>query len=311
MVKDSYEVNPAPSGQRTRTASSTHTHAVDKPEWNSQKPLSPTDEQLISLLTTRIGIYGWRKYCLYLMVLLLVTLAIINLGMLVFVFRVLNLDEDSAGPLHFHSDRLLVRGRAEFTQGILTSKISGFDNATLRVETNQQIILKAVKDTTGGSTFIIDGTELRLGTPRFSLSHENETYFSSTTERTEISSNEVKVDASAGMRVSGTIQTSHISNSFEDGAGLTLESVGQQLHLAGSENVTLESETNSVKINALQGINLNAEQGNVIFRSQNLQLRDLPTEGAGPTYFLCMCNNGRLFRVNSAQSCDQGAPSFC
>lgn len=272
------------------------------------------DNHMVNVLTTRVGIYGWRKYCLYLSVLLLVCLSIINLGMLVFLFRVMDLDEDSAGPLHFQDERLLVRGRAEFVNGLRAANISGFDNSTLVVESNQQIILRSFEpDSSGSSSLTLDGVDVALSAREFDLSHRGSAYFSSSAEETRIASNDVVVETNTGMRVRGTVQTKRVSNSYVDGEGLTLESVGQELRLAATENVTLESSTNTVNINAFQGVQLQAEQGDIVFSANNLQLQDLPTSGAGASSFsLCLCLDGKLFRVDSATTtCEEGAKTLC
>eukprot|EP00043_Microstomoeca_roanoka_P025245 m.8065 g.8065 ORF g.8065 m.8065 type:complete len:346 (-) comp5369_c1_seq1:90-1127(-) len=345
MAKDSYVVNPSPpSPRRTRFGSdhsskSNNGRAITPHDSNALSPeaqkssslrqrtntgksftqsehstafsLDDTDPHTVNVLTTRVGIYGWRKYCLYLTVLLLVCLSIVNLGMLVFIFRILNLDKDSAGPLKFKDDSLLVRGRAEFTEGILAANISGFDNSTLLVESNQQIIMRSFAGVSDRSALVIDGSSVEMSSRQFDLTHLGTSYFSSSQRETRISSNDVVVETDTGMRVSGVVQTSRISNTYDEAQGLTLQSVGQQLSMQATENVTLESTTNRVEIKAFQGVNIQATTGNIVFAAQNLQLVDLPTSGAGSTYSLCLCANGKLFRVPTTTTCAIGSKSVC
>ncbi|EGD81018.1 hypothetical protein PTSG_10961 [Salpingoeca rosetta] len=327
MAKDSYVVNPSPpqSPRRRNVTQRSNGNNTQSNRFNTStsrasnlSTSSPTsqddlDHHMVNVLTTRVGIYGWRKYCLYLSVLLLVCLSIINLGMLVFIFRVMDLNEDSAGPLHFQDQRLLVRGRAEFTNGILASNISGFDNSTLLVESNQQIILRSFEPVGNDrSELVMDGVAVDVGARTFDLSFMGDTYFSTSQAETRITSNDVVVHTDTGMRVRGVVQTSTIANSYEDAEGLTLRSVGQELLLTATENVTLESTTNNVNINAFQGVHLEAEQGDIVLSADNLELQNLPT-AAGPSnaFALCLCTSGRLFRVDSSITCEDGAATLC
>jgi len=39
--------------------------------------------QTVEVITARVGVYGWRKYCLYFSLLLILSLAIMNMGLMV------------------------------------------------------------------------------------------------------------------------------------------------------------------------------------------------------------------------------------
>jgi hypothetical protein len=73
---------------------------------------------LVDVLTTRIGIYGWRKYLVYILLLLLICFAIINIGLIVYVWNVLSLNSDGAGAVRFYDDKIRVEGSAEFLEGM-------------------------------------------------------------------------------------------------------------------------------------------------------------------------------------------------
>ena len=55
----------------------------------------------------------------YILVLLLICLGIINLGLIVYVWRVLDLNTSGAGPVRFNADNLRIEGSAQFLHGAL------------------------------------------------------------------------------------------------------------------------------------------------------------------------------------------------
>ncbi len=61
----------------------------------------PPDPQEVTLVTAEVGVYGWRKSFLYFSVLALAVLAIVNLGLIVWVHRVMDIHGDRAGPMQF------------------------------------------------------------------------------------------------------------------------------------------------------------------------------------------------------------------
>eukprot|EP00055_Hartaetosiga_balthica_P005452 m.16010 g.16010 ORF g.16010 m.16010 type:complete len:309 (+) comp4557_c0_seq1:138-1064(+) len=291
--------------------------SVPRPQRATSNPSSSDayDEGTeISVLTTRIGIYGWKKFCLYIVVLFLIALSLLNIGLIVFLFRVVNLDLDSAGPMHFYKDRVLVRGRAEFQGGITASNISGFDNSTLLVESNQQIILRSLESppSTQKSTVVLDGINVNVDTPNFQLTYDNTPFFTASPEQTVIASNDIVVESPLGLRIDGSVLVPKISNAYDRGEGLTVESIGQQLTMRGVEDVTMESTTNRVDIKAQQGINLQSTQGDIVLDASNLRLTDLPHNGGSGPRHLCMCGGSkRIYTVVHTSTCSQAASSFC
>ena len=162
------------------------------------------------------------------------------------------------------------------------------------------------------SSLVLDGQFVDLSSRRLDLSYLNTTYFSASQEETRIASNDVVVETDTGLRVRGVVQASRIANSFEDAQGLTLESVGQELRLTATEDVTLESSTDRVTINSFQGLEVNAQQGDIVMDANNLRLQDLPSNNMGSaSYSLCLCRNGKLFRVDASSTCAQGATTLC
>ncbi|KAH0511299.1 Gamma-sarcoglycan [Microtus ochrogaster] len=69
----------------------------------------------------KIGIYGWRKRCLYLFVLLLLALLVVNLALTVWILKVMWFSPIGMGYLHVKQDGLRLEGESEFLFPLLES----------------------------------------------------------------------------------------------------------------------------------------------------------------------------------------------
>ena len=55
--------------------------ATDEVDWNNQDPAT---------VIYKIGIYGWRKRCIYFLILLIMVITIVNLSLVIWVMRVMD-----------------------------------------------------------------------------------------------------------------------------------------------------------------------------------------------------------------------------
>ncbi|XP_022236440.1 delta-sarcoglycan-like, partial [Limulus polyphemus] len=74
-------------------------------------------------LVYRIGIYGWRKRCLYLLVILLMAVVIINLALTIWIIKVMDFSIDGMGSLRVVDRGIRLEGKAEFLHGLYASEI--------------------------------------------------------------------------------------------------------------------------------------------------------------------------------------------
>ncbi|GFR12849.1 delta-sarcoglycan, partial [Trichonephila clavata] len=71
----------------------------------------------------RIGIYGWRKRCLYFLVIILFSMVIINLALTIWIIRVMDFSINGMGRLRILKDGLRLEGRSHFLHTIYAAKI--------------------------------------------------------------------------------------------------------------------------------------------------------------------------------------------
>ena len=89
------------AGRPTSAAAAAAHYDGDDADSSGGAPAAADAGTPVQIVANPIGIYGWRKKCLYATVLLLTVLAIINMGLLVYLMYTLRVDGSGAGPLRF------------------------------------------------------------------------------------------------------------------------------------------------------------------------------------------------------------------
>eukprot|EP00048_Salpingoeca_helianthica_P021276 m.248269 g.248269 ORF g.248269 m.248269 type:complete len:324 (+) comp57914_c0_seq1:128-1099(+) len=264
---------------------------------NSRPTLAqPTpEEQIVDVFNNPIGIYGWRKYCLYASVLLLLCLAIINIGLAVFLMRVADIHSSGAGAARFESGLVRVEGVAEVTQGLFANNVTSFEENSLALLSTKKIVLQsnqssALTLTDGLANFRVDNFQATYGT-------NNTPYFSASPDQVTVSANKMVVSSPSGMVVDGSVQAARIANMHANGAGLTIESLAQSMNVQAAQNLSVTSTDGSVTLSALTGVTL-ASSTSVTLSAPALILDGLLTVGTVPPFTLCVCDSGLLFRVS-------------
>ncbi|XP_076319164.1 delta-sarcoglycan-like isoform X1 [Tachypleus tridentatus] len=90
-------------------------------EWTARS--GPDYDRYQHQLIYRIGIYGWRKRCLYLLVILLMAVVIINLALTIWIIKVMDFSIDGMGRLRVVENGVRLEGDAEFLNGLYAADI--------------------------------------------------------------------------------------------------------------------------------------------------------------------------------------------
>lgn len=73
--------------------------ATDEVDWNNQDPAT---------VIYKIGIYGWRKRCIYFLILLIMVVTIVNLSLVIWVMRVMDFNLVNIIEWIFHHRNMLI-----------------------------------------------------------------------------------------------------------------------------------------------------------------------------------------------------------
>ncbi|XP_030348515.1 zeta-sarcoglycan isoform X2 [Strigops habroptila] len=230
-----------------------------------------------------VGIYGWRKRCLYFFVLLLLVTMIVNLAMTIWILKVMNFTVDS--PLVLQSDRnVTVNARNHMGQltGQLTVGADAVEAQSKRFE---------VRASEGGKIlFSADEDEIVIGADR------------------------LKVTGTEGAVFGHSVETPHIR--AEPSQDLKLESPTRSLVMEAPRGVQVNAAAGDLKATCRKELHLQSTEGEIFLNADTIRLGNLPvgsfsSSSSSPSstaprqtiYELCVCPNAFCYYPSASQFC--------
>ncbi|CAL1283121.1 unnamed protein product [Larinioides sclopetarius] len=239
-------------------------------EWNDNGSCRPPSNEhevcldpYFSHCLFRIGIYGWRKRCLYFLIILLCSLVVINLSLTVWIIKVLDFTMDGMGNLRVRKDGIRLEGQSVFLKSLYASKIRSRQDQPLRLESARNITINT-RNSKGKIT-----SRLNLGDGRLDLLTSQFTIRKSTgdillkTDGKEVimAADKMRVTGKGGVTFSGSIQTPVIKS--EPSRQLKLESPTRTLRVHAPEGIGIESKTSDISATCLKDFHLQSREGRV------------------------------------------------
>ncbi|KFD48375.1 hypothetical protein M514_10727 [Trichuris suis] len=209
----------------------------------------------------RIGIYGWRKRCLYAMILLLVVLIVANISLTFWIMSVLGFSLQGIGGLRISKDKLVVTGHAEFVNTVYLQKLSSPEKTPLMIESNRGVRLTA-RDQTGNvsSRLVLNDGKVQALCDRFDVvNKEGKTVFSALEDEVAVRVENLRIISEGGSVFEGSIQTSIIRP--EQDAPLLLESPTRGMDVDVAQDIEILSRAGDFKAEALHNILLESAAG--------------------------------------------------
>ncbi|XP_077863915.1 zeta-sarcoglycan-like [Saccoglossus kowalevskii] len=236
---------------------------------SSYTPVTPNNRE--ATVIYKIGIYGWRKRCLYLLVLLLMVTIIVNLALTIWILKVMDFSIDGMGKLRITDKGLRLEGESEFLRPLSAAEIISRKDQPLTLESARNVTLNARNG---------DGDVLgRL------------------------------VVGAEGAVFEGAIQTPHIRAEARE--ELRLESTTRSLYMQAPEGIELDAEGGDFTATCRTDLRLQSKQGSIVLDTKNIEFKSLQKSSAGSTggtyypdvYELCTCLSGKLFIADAESGC--------
>ncbi|XP_052608020.1 zeta-sarcoglycan isoform X4 [Peromyscus californicus insignis] len=232
-----------------------------------------------------VGIYGWRKRCLYFFVLLLLVTMIVNLAMTIWILKVMNFTVDS--PLVLQSDRN-VTVNARNHMGQLTGQLTVAHNLIISCR-----------------LFLLGAEAVEAQCKRFEVraSEDGRVLFSADEDEITIGAEKLKVTGTEGAVFGHSVETPHIR--AEPSQDLRLESPTRSLIMEAPRGVQVSAAAGDFKAACRKELHLQSTEGEIFLNADTIRLGNLPTGSfsSSPSsstsrqtvYELCVCPNGKLY----------------
>ncbi|TNN01614.1 gamma-sarcoglycan [Takifugu flavidus] len=249
-----------------------------------------------------IGIYGWRKRCLYLFVLLLIIILIVNLALTIWIFRVMWFNTDGMGLLQIHSDGLkLDEGESEFLSPIYAGEIHSREDSSLHARSSENVSLNA-RDENGDVTarISVGPNEVEGHTRNLLINSNNDkALFRADGEQTLIGPDKLRITGPEGALFQHSVEIPLLrSELFKD---LRLESPTRSLGMNAPKGVHLKALAGNIEVASNMDVILQSAAGLLVLDAETVRMPDLPlskgdVSGNGQgLYEVCVCPSGKLF----------------
>ncbi|XP_050299274.1 delta-sarcoglycan [Anthonomus grandis grandis] len=252
----------------------------------------------------RVGIYGWRKKCLYALILVLLFMVIVNLALTLWVLKVMDFSADGMGQLEIVQGGLRLKGNAYVLENLIASQIRSRTGEPLFIESSRNITLRSRDNRGHPSSWIhlgLDNFECLSGHFQI-LDDRGYPLFSADKNEVVVGAESLRVTGEGGTKFSGGIQTRLVR--AESGHDLRLESPTRSLQIEAPKELKLESKGGAINTFAQNDITFQSEVGAIRLQASSIIVPQIPTAKVTdrPTstrhfdvFQLCACESGRLF----------------
>lgn len=259
-----------------------------------------------------VGVYGWRKRCLYFFLLLLLVTMIVNLALTVWIIKVMNFSLDGMGHLKLNQDGIRLEGIAEFLSPLYVNEIQSKGENVLVLRSEKNVTLNARNDQghlTGQLTVGPEGVEAQCQRLEVRSSDRGRLLFTADEEEIVMTTEKFTVTGSEGAVFGHSVETPLIlAKSAED---LKLESPTRTLTMEAPRGVEVSATQGMLHISGRKDLKLESTEGEILLDANTIQLANLPlgtysksTNQASQeqtVFEVCVCPSGKVY-LSPAQS---------
>ncbi|XP_017872532.1 PREDICTED: delta-sarcoglycan [Drosophila arizonae] len=270
-----------------------------------------------------LGLIGWRKKCLYTLLLLLMLLIITNLVLTLWILKVMEFSTDGMGQLKIVPGGIQLTGQTVIMDMLRASTIRSRHGQPISIESSRNFSINT-RDPNG-----VLENHLFLGHDKFECLSAgfriNDTtgrnLFSVNRNQVTIGAHSLRIEGEGGAIFRESIQTPHIR--AEPGRELRLESPTRQLEITAAKDINLQSRAGGIELIALEDVKLRALDGSLRLESSkiimpNLRTAQPPIMGSAQNrdhmhrvFQLCACFNGKLFLASPHSICAGDDSTVC
>ncbi|CAG9563626.1 unnamed protein product [Danaus chrysippus] len=255
----------------------------------------------------KVGIYGWRKKCLYILVMTLMLMMIVNLALTLWILKVLDFNSEGMGQLRIVPGGLQLLGQALVLDSLFASSIKSRRGQPINIESSRNFTI-STRDSHG-----MTQTKLFLGHDRLEVSvgklevRDSRGGLVLGAERgaVTVGADNLVVASPAGASFTTAVQTPLVKS--PPSKPLTLESPTRSLEMHAAQSISMESRAGDISASCLTTFRLRSIAGAIRLDAPSIYMPKLksalPLPPSAHThdphhqniYQLCACANGKLF----------------
>ncbi|KAF7686673.1 hypothetical protein HF521_015066 [Silurus meridionalis] len=269
-----------------------------------------------------VGIYGWRKRCLYFFILLLLVTMIVNLALTIWILKVMNFTVDGMGDLRITKEGVRLESVSEFLLPLYVKEIQSRRDSPLVLQSDRNVTVNARNDLgqlTGQLTVGSETVEAQCQRFEVRSSDGDRVLFSADENEISIGTEKLRV---TGVVFAHSVETPHIrAEPFQD---LKLESPTRTLTLEAPKGVEVNAGVGEFRASCRKELTLESSEGEIFLNGKSIRMPNLPHGSVDSllspgtsypkhtVYEVCVCPSGKLYLspADSASTC-QTTNSVC
>uniref|UniRef100_A0A3P9M587 Gamma-sarcoglycan n=1 Tax=Oryzias latipes TaxID=8090 RepID=A0A3P9M587_ORYLA len=250
----------------------------------------------------KIGIYGWRKRCLYLFVLLLIVVLVVNLALTIWILRVMWFNTAGMGFLQVHPDGVkLDEGESEFLFPIYAEELHSREDSSLVAHSSESVSLDA-RDENGSVTgrMSVGAKQAQGQTPNLLInSHDGKMLFSADGSQAVIGPDKLRVTGPKGAWFQHSVEVPLLKS--EPLKNLTLECPTRSLTMDAPKGVHIKALAGNIEVASKMDVVLHSSEGLLVLDAETVRMPRLPLSEEGVSgnaqglFEVCVCPSGKLF----------------
>ncbi|XP_036106122.1 gamma-sarcoglycan [Molossus molossus] len=248
-----------------------------------------------------IGIYGWRKRCLYLFVLLLLVILLVNFALTVWILKVMWFSPTGMGHLGVTADGLRLEGESEFLFPLYAKEICSRTDSGLLLQSARNVTVNA-RNSEGEVTgrLKVDAKMVEVQSQQFQInSKEGKPLFTVDESEVLVGTDRLRVTGPEGALFEHSVETPLVSaNPFQE---LRLESPTRRLGMGAPKGVHITAHAGEVQALSQMDIVFHSSDGTLVLDAETVRLPKLVQRAQGAAgnsqrlYEMCVCPDGKLY----------------
>ncbi|KAG8245208.1 delta-sarcoglycan-like [Homalodisca vitripennis] len=269
-----------------------------------------------------VGIYGWRKRCLYLVLLLLLIIITVNLTLVLWIVKVLTFSTHGMSYINMVGSGIQFTGKTFIQDTLVASGLFTRPGETFSVQSAKNLSLTTT-DRLGylSSNIYLGDGKLEISTPTFKVTDlRGKTLFSVDKDAVSLTAHSLSISGEGGAVFEGSLQTPVVSADVR--SDLELEAAFKGVQVVTPAGVSIESRAGDILASSHHDINLITVEGSIKLESTNVLMPSLPHRTLNHhrprkhhhhhvdrIYQLCVCSSGELYLGEADSVCE--ASSVC
>ncbi|XP_021533903.1 gamma-sarcoglycan [Neomonachus schauinslandi] len=248
-----------------------------------------------------IGIYGWRKRCLYLFVLLLLIILLVNFALTIWILKVMWFSPTGMGHLRVTKDGLRLEGESEFLFPLYAKEIHSRVDSSLLLQSTQNVTVNA-RNSEGEVTgrLKVGPKMVEVQSQQFQInSKDGKALFTVDEKEVVVGTDKLRVTGPEGALFEHSVETPLVrADPFQD---LRLESPTRSLSMDAPKGVHIKAHAGKIEALSQMDIIFQSSDGMLVLDAETVCLPKLVqgTRGAAGSsqrlYEICVCPDGKLY----------------